>query len=142
MKALTIHQPYAHLIAAGEKWVENRTWQTRYRGLLAIHAGTSRERLSSDDTARNPNMVFGAIVAVCRLAGCKSLDVLKRERYDVTSLYILDHPHTEGPYCWVLADAVRLSAPIPMAGKQGLWRLPGEIVWKLEREFESCKALA
>ncbi len=39
MKALTLQQPWATLIAEGHKRVENRTWQTAYRGPLAIHAG-------------------------------------------------------------------------------------------------------
>ena len=45
MKALTICQPYPHLIMLGEKPVENRTWATSYRGPLAIHAGKSRQWL-------------------------------------------------------------------------------------------------
>ncbi len=43
MKALTICQPYAELIMRGVKRVENRTWATRYKGALLIHAGKSRE---------------------------------------------------------------------------------------------------
>jgi hypothetical protein len=39
MRALTIRQPWASLIICGEKDVENRTRTTRYRGVLAIHAG-------------------------------------------------------------------------------------------------------
>lgn len=39
VKALTISQPFAKLIADGEKFVENRGWPTHYRGRLAIHAG-------------------------------------------------------------------------------------------------------
>ena len=39
MRKLTIRQPWASLIICGEKDVENRTWTTRYRGELAIHAG-------------------------------------------------------------------------------------------------------
>ena len=38
MKALTVKQPWAHLIAAGAKRWETRSWSTNYRGLLAIHA--------------------------------------------------------------------------------------------------------
>jgi hypothetical protein len=38
-KALSIRQPWAHLIVAGIKQIENRTWTTRYRGPLLIHAG-------------------------------------------------------------------------------------------------------
>lgn len=39
MKALTIHQPWASLIAYGFKRFETRGWRTNYRGLVAIHAG-------------------------------------------------------------------------------------------------------
>lgn len=39
MKAITLHQPWASLIAVGAKRIETRSWSTRYRGPLAIHAG-------------------------------------------------------------------------------------------------------
>jgi hypothetical protein len=51
VKALTICQPYAELIARGQKRVENREWPTRYRGPLLIHAGKSREWLSGETDA-------------------------------------------------------------------------------------------
>ncbi len=38
MKALTLTQPWAHLVAVGAKRVETRSWPTPYRGPLAIHA--------------------------------------------------------------------------------------------------------
>jgi len=38
MKALSIMQPWAWLIVNGHKDIENRTWGTRYRGELYIHA--------------------------------------------------------------------------------------------------------
>lgn len=38
-KCLTLYQPWAWLIVNGHKDVENRTWGTRYRGRLFIHAG-------------------------------------------------------------------------------------------------------
>ena len=40
MKALTVKQPYASLICCGLKNVENRSWTTKYRGTILIHAGT------------------------------------------------------------------------------------------------------
>lgn len=39
MKALSIQQPWAWFIVNGFKPVENRTWATKYRGPLLIHAG-------------------------------------------------------------------------------------------------------
>ena len=42
MKVLTLHQPYASLIASGLKTVETRGWSTKYRGSLAVHAAARR----------------------------------------------------------------------------------------------------
>lgn len=42
MKTLTLHQPWASLIAMGVKKIETRSWGTKYRGPLAIHAGQHR----------------------------------------------------------------------------------------------------
>jgi hypothetical protein len=39
VKALSILQPWAWLIAAGHKDIENRRWHTHYRGWFLIHAG-------------------------------------------------------------------------------------------------------
>lgn len=44
MKALSIRQPWAWAIIAGHKTFENRTWQTKYRGSLLIHAGQSMHK--------------------------------------------------------------------------------------------------
>src|ERR1700689_5364039 len=38
MKALTLTQPWASLVAVGAKRIETRSWRTPYRGPLAIHA--------------------------------------------------------------------------------------------------------
>ena len=38
MKAISIKQPWASLIANGIKDIENRTWATKYRGKILIHA--------------------------------------------------------------------------------------------------------
>lgn len=38
MKAITIWQPWASLIAIGAKQYETRSWATNYRGQIAIHA--------------------------------------------------------------------------------------------------------
>jgi len=38
MKTLSIRQPFASLICRGIKTIENRSWETSYRGKLLIHA--------------------------------------------------------------------------------------------------------
>ena len=44
MKVLTIKQPWATLIMEGYKRFEFRSWQTKYRGDLLIHAGKGVDR--------------------------------------------------------------------------------------------------
>ena len=38
VKAITIWQPWASLVAVGAKTMETRSWPTKYRGPIAIHA--------------------------------------------------------------------------------------------------------
>lgn len=45
MKCISLWQPHASLIAIGEKHYETRTWSTRYRGPIAIHAGKSQDEI-------------------------------------------------------------------------------------------------
>jgi hypothetical protein len=42
--SLSIRQPWAWLIVNGHKDVENRTWPTRFRGRVLIHAGATMTR--------------------------------------------------------------------------------------------------
>ena len=116
MKALTVCQPFAHLIATGRKPIENRHWHTGYRGPLAIHAGKSRVWLQVCDNGRYPGMAFGAVVAIANLVGCVRIGELAEHYPDLAG-----HPHAEGPWCWILADVERLNPPCPARGRQGLW---------------------
>lgn len=42
MRALTLHQPWASFVACGAKQIETRSWPTKHRGPIAIHAGKRR----------------------------------------------------------------------------------------------------
>lgn len=139
MKALTISQPFASLIAAGSKWIENRTWPTNYRGPLAIHAGKGSQYLSRVELAAYPT---GAVVAVGFLVACVHLHAVQetcdngksrnRPAHDApTYEEILFHSHAEGPWLWVLRDVVELDIPIPYRGAQGLWECPIDLGMKV-----------
>jgi hypothetical protein len=47
MKALTILEPWASIIACGAKQIETRSWSTKYRGSIAIHAGKDQDKRMS-----------------------------------------------------------------------------------------------
>lgn len=118
IKALTICQPYAELIARGDKPIENRTWATPYRGPLAIHAGKSREWMTHMDDALYPGMAFGAVIAVADLVACLHLN---GQAWPGAYRHLRDHEHANGPWCWILDNVRRLPSPIYARGAQGLW---------------------
>lgn len=129
MKTITICEPYATLISRGIKRVENRTWPTSYRGPLAIHAGKSRDwlDLNDDGTADEEygiplsEMAFCCVVAVAELVACLHIDIIRGGMFDAAYPWLREHEHTEGPWCLVLENVVRLPEPIPAKGAQGLW---------------------
>ena len=132
MKALTISQPYASLIADGAKPVENRYWPINYRGPLAIHAGKGSQYLNRAQLREYPT---GVVVAKCQLIACfelaaaiKMIEALQIPK-DLKAIgwtpghmaWLLHHEYTEGPFCWVLSDIERVMPPVVATGKQGLW---------------------
>ncbi len=118
MKALTVQQPYASLIASGQKTIELRSWSTMYRGPLLIHAG---KRLHSDYRNRLlPLLPRGVIVCVVDLV-------------DVRPYHEGDRPNTfvkrrllNGFFSWVLENA-RGTPPIPIDGHQRLFDVPVDV---------------
>jgi hypothetical protein len=127
VKALTICQPYAHLIMGGEKRVENRAWPTRYRGQIFIHAGKSTAWMGGWPT--NPPLVFGAVVGSALLVDCIELSnnagwPAVGQKYP----WFFSHRHVSGPYCFVLDGVRRLENPIPYRGAQGFWNFPDHLV--------------
>ena len=89
MRALTIQQPYAELVAQGVKSVENRAWKPPAAQIgerIAIHAGQKlafdyrerhmwpggvhvRLRAIRDDLPEPSALAYGAVIATARLAG-------------------------------------------------------------------------
>lgn len=110
MKALTICQPYAEMIVRGQKVIENRTWPTRHRGLMYIHAGKSRAWLS--DNFVSGSMPFGAVVAIADLYECV--------KYENLPPHLVGDLHAYGPYCWLLRSVMPIG-PWPYRGAQGLF---------------------
>lgn len=49
IKALSIRQPWAWLVANGHKDIENRNWKTQYRGPFLVHAAKAWGASERDD---------------------------------------------------------------------------------------------
>ena len=132
MKALTLHQPWATLIAIGAKTIETRSWPTNYRGPLAIHAAKAfpeyaRERFF-DWQIREPLYDFGYkkladMPLGCMVCFCTLTDVVRIAKGVETpqgaEWYFGDY--SLGRYMWKLTNVHSFSEPIPARGAQGLW---------------------
>lgn len=121
MKALTIWQPYAGLIVAGVKPVENRTWAPPCKPgtRIAIHAG------SKHDTRMSPH---GAILGVVTL-------------YEVRRAPRGKDLWWVGPVGWYFRDPVAIE-PVPCKGAQGLWNLPSDVDAAVSRAVSYALSVA
>jgi hypothetical protein len=146
MFALTIMQPYAELIVAGEKRVENRIWATAHRGLLLIHAGRSRAWFDSWPLGHVggvplENLTLGAIVGVCDLVDCVQFDAAAyragRGRHSLPAKYswLLSDEHASGRFCFILENPLRFQQPVECAGQQQMWRPDAVIMRGVEQQI-------
>ena len=96
MKIISIRQPWASLIVSGAKDVENRTWSTRYRGPILIHASRTVDKISNDEFQARFEMPLpaallrGGVIGTAEIVDC-----------------VGDHPsrwYAVGHYAFVLAN--------------------------------------
>jgi len=127
MKAISIRQPWAELILQGRKTIELRTWQTHYRGRIAIHASqTVREEACVAYGLDPARVVRGALVGTVELIDIIPLDEREWETLRDQHLSLGDFP---GPmFGWRLQDPQRLPQPIPMRGRMSLFNVPDEVI--------------
>lgn len=136
MKAITISQPYASLIATGQKIVENRRRQCHHRGPIVIHAGKGEQYLDREELKGYPT---GCAIAVAYLVACLERSIIRQRARTNGSMPIFagatytweqldEHRHTEGPYCLILGDVRPLAKPIPWRGQQSLFEIPDALI--------------
>lgn len=145
MKALTIWQPWASLIACGAKRYETRSWPTKYRGPIAIHAAvkdpkrlplmgkeaferTVREEI---DAGRCPEWCFmptGAVIATAELVSVwrivynVKMDVEEAREYPIIGERMAEDKHETVSYDYFV--------PSKKEAALGDWT-PGRYAWKL-----------
>lgn len=125
LPCLSILQPYAWLIVNGHKDIENREWQTRFRGRILIHAGNRYSRRDHDEYAEEfledfdiklpafDEMQLGGIVGSATVTDC-----------------VREHPSRWkilGSWGFVLKDQ-RVRPFVPYRGQLGIFRVPSEVI--------------
>jgi hypothetical protein len=144
-KALSVRQPYAWLLVNGIKTCENRSWDTKHRGTLIIHAGS--KAMTKDDwqwlgeicadldipvpPADDPLLQTGAIVGCVYLANVVAKPDPDWELgwWDEESL------------AWMISAAKQVEEPIPMKGKLQLFdvELPHDVTWEDAEFYEFAR---
>jgi hypothetical protein len=121
MKTITIKQPYASLIINGYKEYEFRSWKTKYRGDLLIHAGKKidKEMLNK---VKHLNLEYptGCIIGMVRLDDCLTVDNLLLDIFN-TNLLIYGNKSDYGGYAWKLTNVKKFDNTIAVNGKLSLW---------------------
>jgi hypothetical protein len=138
IKAISLWQPWASLMACGVKRHETRHWSTAYRGPIAIHASKTVDIAGAPDKlcldALGPywskTVPQGAVVAIGTLA---AVTAAERAADHLTAADLAAGNFTPGRFAWRVEMVRRLQAPIPTIGRQGLfnWTPPDDLEKRL-----------
>lgn len=105
MKAISLHQPWASMIASGKKTIETRSWPTAYRGDLLI-VSTRRPVV--------PGCPMGKALCIGELYDCRPMG-FRDEAAACCQWY-------EGAFAWLLRN-IRPIEPFTVKGSQGFYEV-------------------
>lgn len=104
VKAISLKQPWANLIADGKKTIETRKWATKYRGDLVICSSLKPEIKP-----------YGCALCVVELYDIKPMKD-KHEKAAGIKVY-------EGAYSWFLRNLRKIDPVFPVQGQLGVYDL-------------------
>ena len=124
MKVITIKQPFASLIAEGFKEYEFRSWRTKYRGDILIHAGKGVDKKAMKRYEHlNLEYPAGCILAKATITDCIYVDdnmvELLKEKDPLVYYGIINDMDWDG-YGFKLENVKKIE-PISVNGKLSLW---------------------
>lgn len=152
MKAITLYQPWASLWLSTRKVHETRSWATKYRGPLAVHAGKREPRtfhFSGRDKGQAPWTLYelcciefghkwmsalplGGVLGVVELIDCRTTT----ERRPTDHEDFLCGNWEPRRFAWQRGAFRILPQPIPYRGHQGFFDVPDHLV--LEHPLEAA----
>jgi len=105
MKAISLHQPWAGMIAQGSKTIETRFWPTNHRGDLLI-VSTKKPEI--------PGLLSGFALCIVNLVNCRKMIVSDEAAARVS--------WRDDLWSWVLND-IRKIEPFRVRGHQGFYEV-------------------
>nr|DAX83331.1 MAG TPA: ASCH domain protein [Caudoviricetes sp.] len=132
VKVLTVKQTWASLIVHGIKDIENRSWSTKFRGRVLIHAAAKGEKRSWSSLSgiqSSKLLQSGSILNKTFFSDLPTGSIIGS--VEVVDC-VLNHPSAwaeKGVYHWILANPILFEKPIEnVKGKLGLWKYDWEEV--------------
>lgn len=128
VKVLSLMQPWAQLVVEGHKELETRSWTTKYRGELFIHA--SRKFFYADLELCKQDRFFkkcipdatvlknGFIIGKVTLVDCIPVEEFNGK---ISKQEITFGDYRPGRWAWVLENPIVLPNPIETPGKLSVW---------------------
>lgn len=130
IKVISLLQPWAYLFASGAKEYETRSWQTKHRGELYVHAFAkfhfsdlelcyqSKHFNKYIPDPSNGILVTGAIIGKVNL-----VDIVPTEsiRDSISEQERAFGNYSPGRFAWKCEGAMLLPEPIPAKGKLSIW---------------------
>jgi activating signal cointegrator 1 len=156
--ALTIWNPWAMLIAWGEKRFETRGHAINYRGTILIHAGATWNARLHELCFTEPfcsviehqgismkyrpytgsirlGLPLGAIVAVADLVECWWMRDQAIPGFQIDARERAFGDFSPGRYAWQLENVIALAEPVKAAGRQGIWYPSVEVHDQVARQL-------
>jgi activating signal cointegrator 1 len=157
MKVLSLLQPWASLVVLGDKKIETRSWNTKYRGLLLVHASKKytggQKSLAMDFNIKygaglgfTEDLPLGQIIGSVNLIETfptdkawsgtggigfsinSKVEVDKELRMmNITKAEEAYGDYSPGRYGWLLSDPIEFTIGIPAKGSLGLWEYNGTL---------------
>ena len=147
MKAISVKQPWAYLLCAGIKGIENRTWKLpeKYKGqrvLIHASAKTDKEPYMLFDDAQidaigndimnvvasyhNTSAIIGSVVFTDSVINHQSVwaDKTHMAKLGEHELPSCLYPPYKPIYNWVASYPILFDVPIPAKGKLSFWDYP------------------
>lgn len=123
MKVLTIRQPWATLIMQGDKRFEFRSWQTKYRGELLIHAGKDidKEAVKRLEKYLPKDLPLGKILGKVMLVDCIRMSPEFKEELLKENSDIYTKSSFNENFGWQLENVQVFDVPIDAVGHLNLW---------------------
>lgn len=132
VKVLSLMQPWAHLVVIGAKKIETRSWDTKYRGPLLIHASKRFTEEQAKLCQQSPfnryidnlhDIETGYIIGAVDLWQIESTEAWLRSadlKHEDAQEYCFGD-YGKNRFAWHLRYAMEFNEMIPARGSLGLW---------------------